>query len=132
MQVGQVLRGTEPADNPLGPTLRSKTSFALHDADIEKRMAIYHKVRAFDEASVKDFVRAHSKAVLAKSADGVTSKRLESLMKSTKMSLDGKGFFVVENGMTRDVEETSVTVASTAGEAATKIKSKTIKVTPAP
>jgi hypothetical protein len=52
-------------------------------------------------------------------------------MKSTTMSLDGKGFFVVENGMTRDVEETSLTTASTAGEVATKIKSKTIKVTPA-
>lgn len=48
------------------------------------------------------------------------------------MSMDSKGFFIVENGMTRDVEETSVTMASTPGKVATKVKSKTIKVTPAP
>ncbi|WP_424628008.1 hypothetical protein [Bradyrhizobium sp. SYSU BS000235] len=53
-------------------------------------------------------------------------------MTSTKMSLDGKGFFVVENGMMREVNETSVTTASAAREIATKTKSKTIKVTPAP
>ncbi len=67
MKKGDVLRSTGPADNPLGPTLQSKTSFTLNDTNVEKRTAIYHEVRALDEGSVKDFVTAHSRAVLGKS-----------------------------------------------------------------
>ncbi|MEH2510607.1 hypothetical protein V1291_001961 [Nitrobacteraceae bacterium AZCC 1564] len=132
MKMGEVRRSTGPADNPLGTTLRSQMSFALSDTDVEKRTAIYHEVRAFDEGSVRDFIFSHSKAVLAKSIGEVTPERLEHLMKGTTMTLDGKGFFLVENGMTHQVEDTFSTVASVAGKVSTKIESKTIKVTAAP
>lgn len=132
MKVGEVRRSTDPADNPLGTTLRSETAFSLSEIDVEKRTATYHEVRAFDEGSVKDFIYAHSRAVLAKSEDKVTPDRIERLVKATSMSLDGKGLFIVENGMTRDVEEMVMTTASADGKVSSKVKSKTIKITLAP
>jgi hypothetical protein len=133
MKPGEVRRSTSSVENPLGGgSLKSNAVFELKSADAATGRLIYTNSTTYDADSMKDFIQSFSKRLFAAAGDSATPAQLDAVLKSMKLSLDERAVYQVEDGMTRNFSEKSVTMASAMGKTLSKTETRTVTVTRAP
>jgi hypothetical protein len=133
MKPGEVRFSSTSAANPLGGgALKSNAAFEMTGADATTGKLTFVNTTSYDAESIKDFLQSFAKKLLAAAGDGVKPEQIDNLINSMKLSLDERAVFEVEGGMTRKINERSVTTASAMGHTLSKTETRTVTVTPAP
>lgn len=135
LKVGELRRFVEEQPSPIGGgTIKSNIAFQIVNADQASGKVNYLRTTAFDVPSVKELTikltRQIMTAATQKSPGDID--KLEKMLKEMDISMNGRTEIEVEDGMTRRVRDQSEMRASVLGQAASKIETKTVTVTPAP
>jgi len=131
MQPGEVRRASDEIEVPLGGTLKSNSTFELTAADPASGRRVFVNTKVYDPESMTEFTQALSRRVMT-AAGAATPEQIDKAFKSMELSLDERTQFEVEDGMTRTIEEKSVTTVHALGKSMQKTEIQTTRVTPAP
>ena len=134
MKVGEIRRSSRTIDNPMGNAgaLKSSEAFEMKAADAATGRRVYVNTTSYDVASMKDFMQSMTRKLMAAAGNNARLGEIDSLVKSMVLTLDDRTVFEVEDGMTRKIEEKSVTTIRAMGHNLQKVETKTFTVTRAP
>ncbi|CAN7160404.1 hypothetical protein LJR030_000129 [Rhizobium sp. LjRoot30] len=133
MALGETRHSSDTTTSPLGGgTLKTSSTFQFLEADPDRGRRIFTNTTVYDPDSVNAIVRSLTARVMANTSDKATPAQIESIVRQMEVSLDERVMYEVEDGMTRQITEKSVTVVRAMGRGLDKTQIRIITVTRAP
>lgn len=127
---GAVKRDEESLPNPLGgDAIKSRLETRLLTFDAATGKARYVRKRMFDPDALKGTIAALAEKLSAAVGDKKVTPEVLKAIKDVSLAMDNDATIDVEGGMTRAVEDRSVTTASLMGRQMRKVERKTVTVT---
>lgn len=133
MALGETRHSSDTTTSPLGGgTLKTSSTFQFLEADPDRGRRIFTNTTVYDPDSVNAIVRSLTARVMANTSDKATPAQIESIVRQMEVYLDERVMYEVEDGMTRQITEKSVTVVRAMGRGLDKTQIRIITVTRAP
>jgi hypothetical protein len=132
LKVGEERHESTESANPLGGApIKVATTFRIEQADPQSGNVTFVRDSQTDSEGMKEFALAMMQN-LGAATDKPMSTDVAEMIKTMKMTVEGRTTIHVEGGMTRTLREESTTTLSLTGHVLTRKTVKTIAVTPAP
>ena len=127
LDVGEERRTAKSSPNPFGgDPIKTNEVLRLVEADAATKKLKLVRIVSYDPAAMKEVGLALAKKLLS----GGTADALEKIMSQISLSMEDRAEFVVENGMTRSVTETTIETVNALGHSIGKQARNQVTVTP--
>lgn len=124
---GAVRRDEDSMASPFGGVIRSSLETRLESFDAGAGKVRYIRKRMFDPEAMKAVTLAVVDKMMAGSK--AVTPEVRQLMDGIKLSIESEAVISVEGGMTRTIDDRSVTTMNVMGQIARKLEKKTYAVT---
>lgn len=127
---GAVKRQDEAVPSPLGAgSIKSTLETRIESFDAAAGNVRYIRKRVFDPAAMKAVVVSLTEKMIAAAGSQTIPPEVLSQLKDVSLEIESEMVITVEGGMTRMIDDRSVTTARLMGRVMRKIEKKTMSVT---
>lgn len=126
---GTVKRESDSVPTPMGAPIKSTLETRIESFDNAAGKVRYIRKQAFDKESLKNVTLALTEKLVAAAGNKQITPEVMAQLKDVKFDLESEAVITVEGGMTRKIDDRSVTTAQLMGHIMRKTEKKITTVT---